>query len=104
MHDVAFPVAVIGINNPSPAIFCHRATIAPHSGGLQLARRFTGDELKPSYREGEIAQALNLVNIALLLLLHMFFVRMGCQNEDEEAQTLLRHYSADFGERLRDGQ
>jgi hypothetical protein len=56
-----------------------------HSGALQLARRFTGDELKPNYSEGAIAEALNLVTIALLLLLHTFFVSMKCQKEAEEA-------------------
>ena len=28
-----------------------------HSGALQLARRFTGDELKPNYSEGETAES-----------------------------------------------
>src|SRR5437899_1759076 len=71
-----------------------------HSGGLQLARRFTDDELKPNYSEGAIVEALNLVTVALLLLLHVFFVSMRCQKEDEETQTLLRQYRVDFGERL----
>ena len=31
-----------------------------HSGGRQIARRFTGDEVKPSYSDVETAQALNL--------------------------------------------
>jgi hypothetical protein len=75
-----------------------------HSGGLQLARRFTGDELKPNYSEGEISEALNLATMSLLLLLHMFFVSMNCQKEDEETQTLLRQYNADFRERLRGGR
>ena len=72
-----------------------------HSGGLQLVRRFTGDDLKPNYDDGAIVEALNLVTIALLLLLHMFFVSMRCPKEDEETQTLLRQYRVDFGERLR---
>jgi hypothetical protein len=72
-----------------------------HSGALQIRRRFTGDELKPNYDDAAVVEALNLVTTALLLLLHMFFVSMKCQKEDEETQRLLRHYSADFGERLR---
>ena len=72
-----------------------------HSGALQIGRRFIGDELKPNYSEGAIVEAVNLVTIALLLLLHMFFVSMRCQKEDEETQALLRQYRADFGERLR---
>ena len=72
-----------------------------HSGALQLARRFTRDELKPSYDEAAIVEALNLVTIALFLLLHMFFVSMGCQKEDQDTQALLRQYSVDFGDRIR---
>jgi hypothetical protein len=72
-----------------------------HSGELQLARRFTGDELKPNYSEGEIAEALNLVTVALLLLMHTFFVSMGCHKDAEETGTMLHQYNVDFGERLR---
>ena len=70
-----------------------------HSGALQLARRFTGDELEPDYSEGAIAEALNLVTVALLLLLHTFFVSMKCRNEAEETGTKLLQW--DFGARLR---
>ena len=72
-----------------------------HSGALQLARRFTGDELKRDYSEGEIAEALNLVTVALLLLMHTFFVSMGCHKDAEETGTMLQQYNVDFGERLR---
>ncbi len=75
-----------------------------HSGALQIRRRFTGDELKPNYDDAAIVEALNLVTIALLLLMHMFFVSMRCQKGDEETQTMLRQYREDFGERLRSGQ
>lgn len=75
-----------------------------HSGALQLARRFTGDELKPNYSEGEIVEALNLVTIALLLLLHTFFVSMSCNEEANETRTTLLDYASEFGERLRSGQ
>ena len=72
-----------------------------HSGALQLNRRFTGNELKPNYSEGEIVQALNLVTVGLLLLLHTFFVSMGCPKDAEETGTMLQTYHADFAERLR---
>ena len=75
-----------------------------HPGGLQIVRRFTGDRVKPKYSEGEIAEALNLATIALLLLLHTFFVSMRCPKEAEEAGTVLRQYHDDFAERLRGGQ
>jgi hypothetical protein len=75
-----------------------------HSGALQIGRRFTGDEVKPKYSEGAIAEALNLATVVLLLLLQMFFVSMECYEEVKEVQTLVRQYNTDFGERLRSGQ
>jgi hypothetical protein len=72
-----------------------------HSGALPIRRRFTGDELKPNYSEGAIAEALNLVIIALLLLLHTFFVSMKCPKEAEETGMMLMKW--DFGQRLRNG-
>ena len=71
-----------------------------HSGALQLGRRFTGNELKTNYDEGATVEALNLVTTALFLLLHVFFVSMKCQKENEETQILLRQYSIDFADRL----
>ena len=56
--------------------------------------------MKPNYSEGAIVEALNRVTVALLLLLHVFFVSMQCQKEDEETKTMLRQYRTDFGERL----
>jgi len=72
-----------------------------HSGGRQLERRFTFDSVKPRYSADEIAQALNLTTVALLLLLRMFFVSMACNEEADETQTMLVQYSIDFAERLR---
>jgi len=74
-----------------------------HSGALQIGRRFTGDKVKPNYSEGNIIQALSLATVAVLLLLHMFFVSMGHYEEVEEIQTLLRQHHTDFGPRLRSG-
>lgn len=72
-----------------------------HSGALPIRRRgFTGDELKPNYDDTAIVEALNLVTVALLLLLHVFFVSMRCPKDDAELQTLLRQYSVDFAARL----
>jgi hypothetical protein len=70
-----------------------------HSGALPIRRRFTGDELKPNYSEGAIAEALSLVTVALLLLMHTFFVSMRWPKEAEETGTMLVQW--DFGERLR---
>lgn len=71
-----------------------------HSGALAIRRRFTGDELKPNYPDAAITEALNLATVALLLLLHAFFVSMKCQKEDAETQRLLRQYRIDFADRL----
>ena len=76
-----------------------------HSGGLQLGRRFQPNgELKPNYSDADIAQALSSATVALLLLVHMFFVCMGRYDEMEEVRTLLRKCHADFNERLRNAQ
>jgi hypothetical protein len=75
-----------------------------HSGGRQIARRFTGDEVKPSYSDVETAQALNLSTIALMLLTRAFFMSMGKQPEADEVETLLMQYFAEFNGRLNKGQ
>jgi hypothetical protein len=75
-----------------------------HSGGLQIDRRFTFDEVKPKYSEGEIAEALNMATVALMLLLQMFFVSMACYEEVKELLTLVEQNNTDFAERLRTGQ
>jgi hypothetical protein len=75
-----------------------------HSGGRQIARRFTGDEVKPNYSDTEVAQALNLSTIALMLLMRAFFMSMGKQPEADEVETLLMQYFAEFNERLNKDQ
>lgn len=74
-----------------------------HSGGLQIGRRFTLDEVKPKYAEGVIAEALNMATLALLLLLQMFFVSMACYEEVKEVLTLIDQ-DKDLIERLRSDQ
>jgi len=71
-----------------------------HSGGRQISRRFTDHDVKPSYSDIEIAQALNLATIALLLLSGTFFNSIGCPWEAEQTLTLLVDYSADLKGRL----
>jgi hypothetical protein len=76
-----------------------------HSGGLQLGRRFQPNgALKPNYSEADTAQALSSATVALLLLVHMFFVSVGCYEEMEDVRTLLRQSHDDFKERLGSGQ
>ena len=75
-----------------------------HPGTRQLARRFTGAQVKASYTHSEIAQALNLATMALMLLMRAFFVSMGKQAEADEVEALLMQYFAEFNERLNKGQ
>ncbi len=71
-----------------------------HSGGLQIGRRFTGDQVKANYSERDITEALTLATTALLLLLHMFFISTEHYDEVQEIHTMLRQYRTDFSERL----
>jgi hypothetical protein len=51
-----------------------------HSGWRQIARRFTEGELKPDYSDGAIAEAVNLINIGVLLMTAMLLVRLALWN------------------------
>jgi hypothetical protein len=70
-----------------------------HSGGRQIARRFSGDEVTPNYSDHEVAQALSLATLALMLLMRMFFMSMGKHPEANETQTLLMQYLAWYNDR-----
>jgi len=65
-----------------------------HSGSLQIARRFTNGDVKPSYKDTEILEVLNATNTAVLLLTRMFFVSMGCQREADETEKMMLEYAA----------
>jgi hypothetical protein len=75
-----------------------------HSGGRQVARRFTRDQVKPSYTDIELAQAFNLPTMVILLLMRAFFMSMGDQRDADETQTLATQYFAEFNERLNEGR
>jgi hypothetical protein len=75
-----------------------------HPGARQLARLFTGTEVKQNYSELDIAQGLNLPTIALILLMGPFFIGMGKQAEADEVHALALQYFAEFNERLNKGQ
>jgi hypothetical protein len=72
-----------------------------HSGGRQIARRFTGDEMNPNYSDTEVAQALNLSTTALMLLMRAFFMSMGKQPDADEVEKLSMQYFVEFKGRLR---
>ena len=51
MNDVAFAVAFVGVNNPSPAVFCQRATIAARpTRSVKLVGTFEGGNIESSKR------------------------------------------------------
>jgi hypothetical protein len=75
-----------------------------HSGGRQIARRFTGDQVKPSYSDIEIAQALNLSTMALMMLMRTFFMAMNQEPEADEVRTRLLQYFEEFNDRLNQGE
>jgi hypothetical protein len=75
-----------------------------HPGGLQIVRRFTGDEVKPNYSEDEIAEALFAVTWVLLQLVQLFFASMGGRDEALETRTLFTQFLAEFYERFGFGQ
>ena len=60
-----------------------------HSGLLQITRRFTGDEVKPNYGDGEILEVLNAMNIAVILVTRMFFMSVGRQHEADEVEKMM---------------
>ncbi len=64
-----------------------------HSGLLQITRRFSGNEVKPNYRDAEIVEVLNATNVAIILLSRMFFVSMGCQHEAVAVEKMMAEYA-----------
>jgi hypothetical protein len=52
-----------------------------HTGVLQLGRRFTGDKLEPSYKDGEKIEVIRTATTMLLLIVRPFLAKHGHQNE-----------------------
>jgi hypothetical protein len=75
-----------------------------HSGGRQLGRRFTFDEVKPSYTEHELAQALSAATEALLFCFALLLKSLHLHKEADDTVTMRKRYHAEFDERLRTGQ
>jgi hypothetical protein len=75
-----------------------------HSGARQLARRFSFDEVKPSYTEHELAQALSAATEALLFCSALLLKSLNLHEEFEDTITMRNRYHAEFDERLQSGQ
>jgi hypothetical protein len=72
-----------------------------HSGALQIARRFSFDEVRPNYTEGETVQVLNFANRALMTFTGLLLDSLGAEREMRELRTLFMQYCEEFNERLK---
>lgn len=59
-----------------------------HTGILQLGRRFTGDNLEPSYKDGEQIEVIRTSTISIVLLVRPFLMRHGQKEAAEEIDKL----------------
>jgi hypothetical protein len=62
-----------------------------HTGILQLGRRWTGDKLNPSYRDGEIIEVLRACTMCILLLVQPYLAKNG-QAEASKSIVALGEY------------
>jgi Family of unknown function (DUF6988) len=60
-----------------------------HSGLEQLARRFTGNDVMPSYHNDEISELLGMSASIVIMVLVPYFITCGLQEQAEELQTLV---------------
>jgi len=65
-----------------------------HTGVLQLGRRFTGDRLEPSYKDGEKIEVIHTATIMLLLIVRPFLAKHGRQNEAVQIDQIGAKYVA----------
>jgi hypothetical protein len=72
-----------------------------HTGGLQLARRFTFDQVKPCYTERELAEALSGATEILLFCFVLLLKRIGAHEEADETVTIRKRYRAFLQEHRR---
>jgi len=85
------------------AALCKIPCSYTHMGARQLERRFTFDEVKPSYTKHEIAQALHFATGALLFGFALLFKTIGAEKETDDTITMRLRYHAEFDERLHTG-
>jgi hypothetical protein len=63
-----------------------------HTGMLQLGRRFTGHDVKPSYSDGEIVEVTTAVTTCFLLLAGKFLAVEKYDQECKEVEALIGTY------------
>jgi hypothetical protein len=59
-----------------------------HTGILQLGRRFTGNKVEPSYKDGEQIEVIRTSTISIVLLVRPFLMRHGQKEAAEEIDKL----------------
>ena len=60
-----------------------------HTGMLQIGRRFTGDQLQPSYTDAERVEVLRVITASVLLLVRPFLARQGHLDSAKEIDMLM---------------
>jgi hypothetical protein len=63
-----------------------------HNGMLQLARRFTGHQLKPAYTEGEIFEVTTATTTAILTLISKFLAVQKQVESSKAAEHLIESF------------
>lgn len=64
-----------------------------HSGIRQIGRRFTDNEVMQNYESGEILEVLNGVNVALILMAHLFFQYFNKPDACREVEEIFTNYT-----------
>jgi hypothetical protein len=59
-----------------------------HTGMLQIGRRFTVDQLQPSYTDAEKVEVLRVITASVLLLVRPFLARQGHLDSAKEIDML----------------
>jgi hypothetical protein len=65
-----------------------------HTGALQLGRRFNGDKLEPSYRDGEKIEVIRMSTTMLLMIVRPFLAKHGHNNEATEIDKIGGRWTA----------
>jgi hypothetical protein len=65
-----------------------------HTGALQLGRRFNGNKLEPSYREGEKIEVIPMSTTMLLMIVRPFLAKHGHNNEAAEIDQIGQRWLA----------
>jgi hypothetical protein len=64
-----------------------------HTGILQIGRRFTGQNLVPSYKDAEIIEMMRVSTTCILLLIRPYLVRQGHAASAKEIDSLGERYT-----------